>query len=1321
MSSIQKLSIQGVRSFDNAERETIHFYAPLTLIVGHNGSGKTTIIECLRYATTGDLPPQNKGGAFIHDPRIAGEKEVMAQVKLGFTSTNGMQMICTRSMQLTMKKTTRTFKTLDGQLLVMHNGQRETISTRCAELDAQLPQYLGVSKAILDYVVFCHQDESLWPLSEPAVLKKRFDEIFEALKYTKALDTIKSLRKEFATEIRLLQNDVDHLKNDKDRADKIRARADQLKSDIEKTKEEASILGREMQHVEGQLNALFKSGQEFQKVLSELDQKRAHLAALNEQAMELESTIEVLHDSDEDLEKKKAEFSDHIHSRQQELHELRNTVEKAKQELIHVRSKHSDALVQEGKLNAEAEAQKGRLKKRQDLVKEISDRHNIAGFGIMDLDRRQIDAFREKLMGAIRSSTNQVQRNKAEAEDQIGSIQSKIQQIREEKSSYEMRYKLSKNSNDKRQDDVRKLQASIDAVAVEEADIVYHASQLKSAEQQLGDQRAAFEQANFTAQQTEKAENLKDVERKLDSVSDELTRSNKQTEMRANLGILHKNSNSRDEQLNAVINTNRAKFKAFTGAELQRNAVEKQFKTAQERLQETLYEATRSYESCAKELSKIETQYSIVKGELQKKSVERERSMKVFQDIVSPENGDADYARAFQDCLQDAEKTVERDRRNLNQCDFILAYYRKARDSAMQKHECNLCRRPLKDRRDDIEDSDDLGHTTELQIFCELMDAQIEYFGNKSQLVDRLEESEKILEETRDAAPHVTKMEELDAVIPDLKAQLVQLESRLDTAGREVEKSTGEIADVRQRISELESLRKVVNDIVRFTSEISDMNLEIESYTSQLSDTGIGRSVDEIEAERQHLNALANQYRKELTRITDERDRQRTQINVLENQSRDKKAVLNDKKTKLQAKNDLISRAEELRKEIADTVSKMEQVKTHINTMDPLLQSHAHDLEQTRSHFNKIESEKMKEVADLNASLQKFMAVHADIGKYEENGGDSRLEHAQQRTQKYANRMKTLVEETDQLMERANLQDKELTSIDIQERQISDNILLRSLHDRIEETRSRICELEQKNAIQERDAFEKKAQQLRIHHARLNADYGSKVGEIKQMDDQFKRYEDELRTEFLNVHETYRETLIKLKTTTASSEDLAKYGKALDSGIMKYHSLKMEEINRIIDELWKKTYSGTDVDTILIRSDDESAKGNRSYNYRVCMVKQDVELDMRGRCSAGQKVLASIIIRLALAECFGVNCGIIALDEPTTNLDQENVQSLARSLGSIIDARRAQRNFQLIVITHDEDFLRYMNGSDYCEYYFRVSRNERQKSQIERQKISEVF
>ncbi len=43
---------------------------------------------------------------------------------------------------------------------------------------------------------------------------------------------------------------------------------------------------------------------------------------------------------------------------------------------------------------------------------------------------------------------------------------------------------------------------------------------------------------------------------------------------------------------------------------------------------------------------------------------------------------------------------------------------------------------------------------------------------------------------------------------------------------------------------------------------------------------------------------------------------------------------------------------------------------------------------------------------------------------------------------------------------------------------------------------------------------------------------------------------------------------------------------------------------------------------------------------------------MKGKCSTGQKVLASIVIRLALAQVFCTKTKILALDEPTTNLDK---------------------------------------------------------------------
>ena len=47
-------------------------------------------------------------------------------------------------------------------------------------------------------------------------------------------------------------------------------------------------------------------------------------------------------------------------------------------------------------------------------------------------------------------------------------------------------------------------------------------------------------------------------------------------------------------------------------------------------------------------------------------------------------------------------------------------------------------------------------------------------------------------------------------------------------------------------------------------------------------------------------------------------------------------------------------------------------------------------------------------------------------------------------------------------------------------------------------------------------------------------------------------------------------------------------------------------------------------------------------------------------------MLASLIIRLALAETFCLSCGILALDEPTTNLDVENIESLAHALSESV-------------------------------------------------------
>ena len=44
MCTVDKMLIKGIRSFSPHNQAVVEFYKPLTLIVGHNGAGKTVCI-----------------------------------------------------------------------------------------------------------------------------------------------------------------------------------------------------------------------------------------------------------------------------------------------------------------------------------------------------------------------------------------------------------------------------------------------------------------------------------------------------------------------------------------------------------------------------------------------------------------------------------------------------------------------------------------------------------------------------------------------------------------------------------------------------------------------------------------------------------------------------------------------------------------------------------------------------------------------------------------------------------------------------------------------------------------------------------------------------------------------------------------------------------------------------------------------------------------------------------------------------------------------------------------------------------------------------
>ncbi|KAL4910624.1 hypothetical protein BDW74DRAFT_172095 [Aspergillus multicolor] len=1300
-SKVDKLSILGVRSFDNTRSETIQFHTPLTLIVGYNGSGKTTIIECLKYATTGDLPPNSKGGAFIHDPKLCGEKEVLAQVKLSFKGTSGAKMVATRSLQLTVKKTTRSQKTLEGQLLMIKEGERTAISSRVAELDQIMPQYLGVSKAILDSVIFCHQDESLWPMSEPSVLKKRFDEIFEAVKYTKAIDNIRALRKKQNEELGKYKIMEQHAKEDKEKADKAEKRSIMLQEEIETLRAETQQLTREMRRVAELADKAWKESESYSQILGALEGKRIEARSiqstidnLKRHLVELDEPDEWLESNLEQFEAKQIQYQQQEESQKEKYMEIREQIEETRHKLGSKQAEYGKH--ENDKANFERQ-----IERRQQMSKELARNYNIRGVDRI-VDQSDVDEFMARIRKILKDQNQSLDRAKRESQAELREAQTSVNKISERKSVLQESKSAAKRQMAANDQEAAGYQAKLNKITVDEG-------AQAALESNAEDIQARLDQAKERERSASRDKNIQDLNTQTRELEDESSRLNveliqatKKAGDLARLDLLKKELKDRERGLETMKGAHGERLSKLVDQNWKIDTLERDFQRTLEDESKAVSQAERARDAISRELEQVEYKLKNAERSLSQRQKELKECVEEIREAID------DEPEEYPDTVSQRQNQLDMAKGSAGHNTGIEEYMTQCLTTAKQEKICRVCARSFKNDKD-------------LKIFFNRLEALIKRAKTQAQAeeVDLLEQD---LNAARAASTAYDTWKRLKKTeIPELQQDDDKYTLERDQLLGQLEDRDKAVSEATEKRRDIEALSKTVSTIVRYDSEIKSIRSQIQELSSKQQDGAASRTLEDIQDEIASIGEKSRALKKSLTRLTNEKEQARAELNNLELQLRDVKSNLDNVKFQLERKADLVARIEEyktLNSQQRETIAKADR---DIEDLNPELLKHQAKYDDISHRAEAREREMQQVISQLSDRIHQVELANEEIDAYNERGGPQQLDRSRRELKSIEEEISQLEAEQAAITRSINKISTQLKDSENTRRQYADNLTYRQSVRSFEKVTSEIQELESKNAEVDRSRFKEESERRSREHNALSAKQSSKMGEMKSKDDQLMQLIKDWDTDYKDAAYKYKESHIKVETTKAAVEDLARYGTALDKAIMKYHGLKMEEINAIIGELWQKTYRGTDVDTILIRSDNENARGNQSYNYRVCMVKQGAEMDMRGRCSAGQKVLASIIIRLALAECFGVNCGLIALDEPTTNLDRDNIRSLAESLHDIIKARQQQSNFQLIVITHDEEFLRHMQCGDFSDYYYRVSRNERQKSIIERQSIAEVL
>ncbi|XP_015675044.1 DNA repair protein RAD50 [Protobothrops mucrosquamatus] len=1299
MSKIDKMSILGVRSFgvEDKDKQVIAFFNPLTILVGPNGAGKTTIIECLKYICTGDFPPGSKGNSFVHDPKVANETDVRAQIRLQFHDVNGELVAVQRSMVCSQKGKKTEFKTLEGIITRIKHGEKVSLSSKCAEIDREMIAALGVSKSVINNVIFCHQEDSNWPLSEGKALKQKFDEIFSATRYIKALETLRQVRLKQGQRVKECQVELKYLKQNKEKAQEIQNQLTGRETQLAASKEN-------VRHIENQLEPLKNSLMEIEQNLvkvTRLDNESKALESRRKQMerdnQDLQQKMEkVFQGSDEQLRRMYQNHQKTVSEKEKRFTECQRELEAVNKECQRFNREKSELLVEQGRLQLQADRYQQHIRTRDSLIQSLAAQLELEGFERTPLNERQINSFqrlvKERQDKDIETANNLMK----EFGEKETMKQKQIDEIRDKKTGLEKTIVLKSDIQNKKQLEVKNLKQELHQLEGSSNRLLELDQELTKAKHELAEaeKNCNVETLEMEIKELQKEKgNLDSTLRKLDKEMEQL---NLNTTIITQMDMLKKDKADKEEQIRKIKFRHSEELICLLGFFPSKNQLEDWLHSRVKEINQTRDKLAK----LNKELVSAEQNKSHITTELRKK----EEQLSTYEEKLFDVCGSQDFESDLNKLQHDIEKTSKQRAMLAGATAVYSQFITQLTDESQSC--CPVCQRVFEKE-------------AELQDVINDLQAKLRLAPDKLKATEsELKKREKKRDDMISLKPirqTVSELHEKD--IPELRNKLQILNREIQRLKADIEEQETLLGTI---ITEEESAKACLQDIIlleRDQIDLKDVERKIAQQAARLQGVDLGRTLLQVSQEKQ-------EKKHQWDTVTSKIELKQTLKQDQQNQVQHLKCTVNELKAEklqisscMQRRQQLEEQTVELTTEVQSLNREIKEAKEQLFPLETTLEKLQREKEELLDKKNtsyKITQEKINDIKEKVKNIHNHMK---EIENYIQEGKEEYKQQKESQLEKVTVQLVDCEKKTEKINKEMGTIRQDIDTQKIQERWLEDNLTLRKRNEDLKEVEDNIKQLLKEMGEMQVPQLKRNQKHLEEKIEDLKRSHSLALGRQHGFEEEILRYKRELKEQqFKDAEEKYREMMIVMRTTELANKDLDIYYRALDQAIMTFHSMKMEEINKIVRDLWRSTYRGQDIDYIEIRSDaDENISASdkrRSYNYRVVMTKGDTALDMRGRCSAGQKVLASLIIRLALAESFCLNCGILALDEPTTNLDRENIESLAHALVEIIKSRSQQRNFQLLVITHDEDFVELLSRSEYVEKFYRIKKNLDQCSEI---------
>lgn len=1295
MAKLDRLQICGIRSFGprNEDIQDIKFSSPVTLILGENGCGKTTIIEALKYACTGDYPEgTDRGAGFIQEPRLSTSSMTKGFVKLRMIApqvdkpiviNRGAKVEKQPSGKLKLSKMDCSVNT------VSPDGKEVSLSGRCADIGEQISVIMGVSKAIITNVLFCHQEHSVWPLEEDSQVKKKFDEIFDAAKYNKCISDFRKYTAEQERDLKHIVILRDARKRNKELVEKKRADLQKDENNLIELRENIDTKENEIKPLSDEVKKICELENVLGNLRAELKAKETEKVSINDSRLLLLKKIkEEYNGSDCELQEMIENFEKNKNDNTKKIEKILLEIGTIETKFNKINSEIQKAQVRVGQLEAEKKQQQERLNDRNNQINKIAKQLKV-------IPKTDSDADVKSTITSIDNARNEFEIN-----------------LNKEREKYQLEEKSQQECIDTYRENIAKLEQEISTNTAQRTDILNQQRGTNSQIKQLDVSDELLRTLNNKIDQFDRqikflveSYDSDELERKIKNTTSQIEASDKElVELEKDYSILQKNyvteeniaTRTRDvvkkeSKIFELKNSHYQHFKLLFDESPEidfKDAVEKRIREVSNELDEF----KRKIES---EKERVTTNETSIRINEQKLNSYVSKVVETNEKVAEIAQGNS-----FEQVCLELEKNIENLQKERGQYRSAKIIYEKfVKDFQSEKACCPVCETDFNDKKSVAKEI-----VTKLKSKIEGIPQALE------EIEIELKKKQETFNQTQQLTPLYEEAKKLEeSSIPTLNSEITEAKDTLRVAQENVKSLNDKLKHPKQL---LDTANIVVGDAAlldKYNSEINSYKQEIKNLKLKLVPTNTDKSREQVDRDIKVLKANILEKRKSCDSDTNKLTNNRREYQELrEQKSETEKEKFNLEKS-MHSKPQLLEQLVALEEKERTLNYEIKRIDQELVPLKQELQNSQRTLNLSKTENQSKYTRNLEEYNQIKASLD-------NIKKNQEAIDDIANKNIEEQLKTVLDNFKSCKIEEEKLNTNKSALSREMERIkeeqvkaEINKRNLEDNVEIRKKAKDIGSIEKSIEKLEEQIGTYNYSTLQEKKQKLQKQYMLRIKEISNIQGQTEVLEKNITSYKNELELpENKEAYDLYMRTLYQYESKKGAIKDAKIFTQGLEDAIIQFHKEKMSKINATIRDLWRSVYRGNDIDYIQIRTEQPQAKdtsNKRSYNYRVIQIKNDVEIDMRGRCSAGQKVLACLLIRVALALTFSHNCGILALDEPTTNLDKENVYSLCETLGTMIQNRRAEKSFQLIIITHDEDFIKTLSQLENINHCLRVTRN----------------